>query len=97
MLVANLYLFNFIIVHFFVLFLESGEIWIEGGDELLVIGFIGCTDGNFSDLIDAVCDEFEEISRWKYAFVLFSCMGIEAGRAQRVFEHCICFSWWLAY
>jgi hypothetical protein len=24
-------------------------------------------------------------------------MGIEAGRAQRVFEHCICFSWWLAY
>lgn len=90
MLVSALNLFNSIIVHFFVLFVESGEIWIKGGDELLVIGLVGCTDGDFSDLIDAVCDEFEEITRGKYAFVLFTWMGIEAGRAQRVFEHCVC-------
>ncbi len=63
MLVTALYLVNFIIVHFFGLLVESGDIQIEGGDELLVIGLVWCTDGNFSDLIDVVCDEFEEISR----------------------------------
>ena len=63
MLVTAVHLFILKIVHSLVLFLKGGQVWVESGDELLVVALVWCTYGHFSDLVDAVRYEFEEISR----------------------------------
>ena len=63
MLVTAIYLFILTILHSPVLFLNSGQVWVESGHELLVVALVWCTYGHFSDLVDAVRYEFEEISR----------------------------------
>ena len=72
----------------FILFLEGFEVRLKSCHELLIIIAIRSANVGFSEVVDAVRNDLEEVARRENAHLLVFLLSLKTRRTESLFKHC---------